>query len=164
MVAHPPHEPRTMHSILSTLIGAPSARLTPQTRPHNCVQTVLAMALGTEIEEMERLAGTTGALTLADALNLLAGQGVRTRPVSTRLVRDFWGAFYSRNGGPRLCAMAVRTAREGEETGHAFLVLGRRIWDPSTGRWRSLGQDVLRELDWIVVIPEEARTHSVCAA
>ena len=127
-----------------------------QTRERNCVQTVVAIALGRDVDEVEKRAGTDGDLTVSETLDLLDAYGVTCRPISAHLVADFWPSFYARSGGARLRGLAFRLPAEGEDVGHAYYVHGKRIYDPATGRERSVDPSALKTLDWLAILPDTA--------
>lgn len=125
-----------------------------QTREHNCVQTVLAMALGLPIELVEDAAGTTGSMTVGETLHLLAELGVFCRPVSADLVSQFWSTFYRRSGGRRLRGLGFRLPEREGETGHAYLLVGAQMYDPASGQRTRVDAATLRTLDWLAILPE----------
>jgi hypothetical protein len=127
-----------------------------QSRERNCVQTVVAIALGRDVSEVEDRAGTQGDLTVSQTLELLDSYGVSCKPISARLVADFWPSFYARSGGGSLRGLAFRLPAPDEEVGHAYYVHGKRIYDPATGKETSVDPAALRTLDWLAILPGQA--------
>lgn len=143
-------------SILARLQSLGSGiRWIRQSRPENCVQTVLAMALGVPTEWIEEIAGTAGALTIRETMDLLNRFGIESRPMSADLVADFWPSFYRLNGGRKLRGLGFRLPRDGERVGHAYFLIGRRMYDPASGRLQRLDEETLRRLDLLAIFPED---------
>lgn len=130
-----------------------------QDRPDNCVQTVLAMAIGVPTDVIEDEAGTSGALTIGETIDLLSRFGIESRRVHSRLLAEFWSAFYRMSGGRKMRGLAFALPRDGERIGHAYFVLGRRVYDPATGRIRRLTQRVVRRLDLFAIFPDDLDSH-----
>lgn len=142
-------------SALTCWLGlGPGIRRQRQSRPHNCVQTVVAMALGVPIEMVEDLAGTKGAMTVRQTIDLLDEFGIGCRPVSAEFVAEFWDAFYRMSGGRKMRGLAFRLPRDQETVGHAYLVLGRKMYDPASGRTMRLDKRRLRSIDYLAVFPD----------
>lgn len=130
-------------------------RLVRQTRPHNCVQTVIAIGLGVTVEFVERSAGTTGTMRIQGAMDLLRELRISSgRPVAASHAAAFWPFYYRQNGGRRMRGLGfVLPASEGD-VGHAYFLYGRRMFDPATGRTMRLrDSSVRRHLDCIVFLP-----------
>lgn len=123
-----------------------------QTRPTNCVQTVLAWGLDQPVELLEQHAGTTGPLSVEDALRLLAEAGVPARPVSVSLVQEFWEAFSPTRGRRHIEGLGIRLPRGTDKLGHAVLLSRGKLYDPATGRAQPFSAADLDGLDWLVLI------------
>lgn len=137
----------------------PGVRWERQSRPHNCVQTVVAMALGVPTEAVERIAGTDGAMTVRQTIDLLAHFGIGCRPVSADFFADFWDEFYRMSGGRKMRALAFRLPRDQETVGHAYFVLGRKMFDPATGRVMRLGRRQIKAIDYLAIFPENLHSR-----
>lgn len=68
--------------LLADQISPSKPRYLRQTGPHNCAQTVLAMALGVAPEAVASHLGTNSTVTVNQVLVLLARFGITTRPVA----------------------------------------------------------------------------------
>lgn len=136
-----------------------SVRWQRQSRPHNCVQTVVAMALGVPTEAIEHMAGTDGAMTVRETIDLLAEFGIGCRPVSAEFAAEFWDVFYRMSGGRRMRGLAFRLPRDRETVGHAYFVLGRKMYDPASGRIMRLDKRQLRTIDYLAIFPEDLHTR-----
>lgn len=132
----------------------PPDRWLVQSRRDNCAQTVVAMVTGLPVAQVSKYAGTKGALSVSDTLNLLAQLGVACRPVAAHVVADFWPVFRRREGGRRLRALAFRGPGAGEEYGHVSYILGNRIYDTASGSFTSYSEEELRSMDWIAFMPQ----------
>jgi hypothetical protein len=138
----------------------PRVRFFRQSRPGNCVQTVVAMALDVPVAAVERETGTDGTLTVAETTVLLNRLGVSGLPMSAGSASDFWDVFLLRHGGRRLMAVAFELPRGGAQDGHAWLLAGRRMYDPGTGQVARLDRQSVRRFDYLLPIPEAARSAS----
>jgi hypothetical protein len=128
-----------------------------QTRPQNCVQTSIALALGIPVEAVEREAGSTATLRLPDVRWLTDRLGVASPLMAAELVAQYWPLYYRRYGGRRLRGYGIRTPRAGEPIGHAFALFGPRLYDPLTGKGIRLSPRLLREhLDWVGFVDPSA--------
>lgn len=141
---------------VASVLGGRGYRSYRQTREHNCVQTVVAIALSCDIAEVEREAGTSETMTVAETFDLLDRYGISCQPMSAHLMADFWPSVYERSGGGRLRGLAFRLPSGKEGIGHAYYIHGRRVYDPASGREVPLDPAVLRSLDWIAVLPDES--------
>jgi hypothetical protein len=130
-------------------------RLLRQTRPHNCVQTVLAMSLNLPIATVEKLAGTQGMMETGEVFGLLARLGVFYRPISASLMADCWPSFWYRSGGRQLRGMGVRRPTAKDRIGHAYFIAGSVIYDPATGKTRSMNPSTLSDIDWLALFPTD---------
>lgn len=131
---------------------APS--LPRQTRPHNCVQTVLAIALDVPIDTIEREAGTQGQMRIPDVVWLLNRLGLWAPVRAASLVADLWPGYYRRHGGRQLRGWGFRLPRGTETIGHAYLVWGTTVYDPSNGQQLPLTAATIRsEFDFMAVLP-----------
>lgn len=133
----------------------PGVKLLRQSRSDNCVQTVLAMSLELPIETIEAVAGTQGQMEVGEINQLLAKLGVFYRPVSASLMADCWPSLWHRSGGRKLRGMAVKLPRGGVKLGHAYFVAGAIMYDPATGRTRTMNPSTLDALDLIVLFPSD---------
>lgn len=135
-------------------IGRPRVR---QTRPENCVQTAVAAALGVTLDEVEHVAGTTGRMTIPDALGLFARFGVGVRLVEPGFAAQFWSTVSGEAGGPRLRGIGFRVPGDGETIGHAYLLQGARLVDPATGLGVGITPARLLAMSRIALIPADVR-------
>jgi hypothetical protein len=146
--------------LMSRVMGAcglgppPPRRWLVQQRPENCAQTVVAMLAGREPEEIERMVGHTGALTVADTLSVLSRLGYGCRPISASLVLQFWPSLLERAGGRKLRGLGFRRPTRGEKYGHAYLLFGRRLYDPADGSFVRLDAAAVKSLDWLALLPD----------
>lgn len=124
-----------------------------QSRRDNCAQTVIAMVTGLPVSRVSKQAGTKGALSVSETLNLLAQFGVTCRPVAANVVADFWPIFKRREGGRRIRALAFRGPSASEEYGHVSYIFGNRIYDTANGTFRAYDEKDLRAMDWIAFLP-----------
>lgn len=125
-----------------------------QSRDDNCAQTVISMITGVPVARVAQYAGRSGALSVSEALAVLARLGIRARPVSASIVSEFWPTFRDRAGGRRLRGIAFRTTPfPGERYGHAYLLFGDRIYDPRTGDLGKLDASTFKSLDWVALLP-----------
>ena len=136
--------------------GARKIRWLRQERPRNCVQTVVAMAVGASVADVEAVARTEDTLDIPATMTLLAHYGVFCRPISAQLVADFWPMYYRQGGGRRLRGLGFASPNpaHGREVGHAYFLYGPRLYDPATGITEALDEPHLRQLDWLVLFPE----------
>ena len=146
---------RTLSMFASWFGFRSGVRWQRQSRPQNCVQTVVAMALGVPTEAIERVAGTDGAMTVRQTIDLLSEFGIECRPVSAEFAAEFWEAFYRLSGGRRMRGLAFRLPRDRETVGHAYFVLGRKMYDPASGRITRLGKRRLRAIDYLAIFPPD---------
>lgn len=149
----------SVKALLDIVRFGPSGRIRwlRQSREDNCVQTVLAIVLGLSCEVVEAEVGTTGALTIHDTLDLLSDLGVPCRPIAAELAADFWPVFYRRAGKRKLRGIGIQLPRRGEPIGHAYVLSGKTMYDPATGRKYPMEPDVIRErLNWLAIFPDHA--------
>jgi hypothetical protein len=120
------------------------------------VQTVVAMALDLPIDLVEREAGTRESMDIDDTITLLRKFDLQCRPVGARMVADWWSVFYKQGGGRGLRGLGCLMPKGRNETGHAYLLVGRRMYDPASARMLPLNADTVRQLDWVVFFPSDA--------
>lgn len=138
-------------------ILSPKIEWLTQSREENCVQTVIAIALGLSTECVEEEARTNGTMSVHETLELLAQLGVSVRPIAADLASNFWGVFYKRGGGRRMRGLGFQLPRSGEGIGHAFFLTSTVMYDPATGKRQNINPETIKEnLDWLVFLPEEA--------
>lgn len=113
------------------------------------------MITGAPVSKVCEMVRTEGPLSVSETLAVLSRLGCACRPVSSAMVADFWPLYQRRAGGRRLRGVAFRVARPGEPYGHAYLLFGKKIYDPLNGEFRALDASVLRGLDWIALLPVE---------
>lgn len=127
-----------------------------QTRAHNCVQTVLALALDLPISTIEEVAGTPGPMWVSDVIRLLERLGVHVLPRSASLVADLWPETRDRHGGRSMRACGFRVPRTPTDVGHAYLLRGSTLYDPQTGNRVRLTRATIRSrLDIVTILPVE---------
>lgn len=127
-----------------------------QKRNDNCVQTVVAMLTGNDVEEIEQMAGTIGKMTVDETLVLLGRLGIYSRPVAASMVADFWSVFYQRHGARKLRGLGFALPKEAGKAGHAFLITGANMYDPATGDSEPINEESLKQLDWLALVPKDS--------
>jgi hypothetical protein len=120
------------------------------------VQTVIAMGLDLPIDLIEREAGTLESMGIESTVDLLERYGLQCRPVAARLIADWWSVFYKQAGGRSLRGIGCLMPKGDRETGHAYLLIGKRMYDPGSARMLPLSPDTVRDLDWVVFFPTDA--------
>jgi hypothetical protein len=123
------------------------------------VQTVLSMALDVPVERVERETGTEGMLTVAETIVLLSRLGIGAMPLNATSASEFWDLFSRQHGGRKLLGIAFQLPRNGATNGHAWLLAGNRAFDPASGERRRLDRHTLKLFDYVLPLPEGARSH-----